>query len=119
MCVLCFFLLKDRNTGTNLNLVFEEFLEKMALIKIRAGENFKEHRHVIIVFTDGISSLLINSAVNNKKCSLTSCYHNVVVWFFFLALIISKNIVFLKKKRFCHCFSQQGLITWAVHQHPL
>nr|AYU71031.1 complement factor B [Oreochromis niloticus] len=44
----------DRNTGTNLNLVFEQFLEKMALIKIRAGEeNFKEHRHVIIVFTDG------------------------------------------------------------------
>lgn len=109
MCVLCFFLLKDRNTGTNLNLVFEEFLEKMALIKIRAGENFKEHRHVIIVFTDGISSLLINSAVNNKKCSLTSCYHNVVV-FFFLALIISKNIgFFLKKKGFVIVFHNRGL----------
>uniref|UniRef100_A0A669EIE7 C3/C5 convertase n=1 Tax=Oreochromis niloticus TaxID=8128 RepID=A0A669EIE7_ORENI len=64
------FAVGDRNTGTNLNLVFEQFLEKMALIKIRAGEeNFKEHRHVIIVFTDGISSLLINSAINNKKCS--------------------------------------------------
>lgn len=109
MCVLCFFLLKDRNTGTNLNLVFEEFLEKMALIKFQAGENFKEHRHVIIVFTDGISSLLINSAVNNKKCSLTSCYHNVVV-FFFLALIISKNIVFLKKKKgFVIVFHNRGL----------
>lgn len=96
MCVLCFFLLKDRNTGTNLNLVFEEFLEKMALIKIRAGENFEEHRHVIIVFTDGISSLLINSAVNNKKCSLTSCYHNM--GFFFLALIMSKNIGFATGK---------------------
>lgn len=109
MCVLCFFLLKDRNTGTNLNLVFEEFLEKMALIKIRAGENFKEHRHVIIVFTDGISSLLINSAVNNKKCSLTSCYHNVV-FFFFLALIISKNIgVFFKKKGFVIVFHNRGL----------
>ncbi|XP_004564127.2 complement factor B [Maylandia zebra] len=47
----------DRNTGTNLNLVFEEFLEKMALIKVRAGENFKEHRHVIIVFTDGAYNL--------------------------------------------------------------
>lgn len=85
MCALCFFLLKDRNTGTNLNLVFEEFLEKMALIKIRAGEeNFKEHRHVVIVFTDGISNLLINSAVNNKKCSLTSCYHNMGCFFFWL-----------------------------------
>lgn len=84
MPVLCFFLLKDRNTGTNLNLVFEKFLEKMALIKIRAGENFKEHRHVVIVFTDGISSLLINSAVNNKKCLLTSCYHNMGLLFFWL-----------------------------------
>ncbi|XP_051903114.1 complement factor B-like [Hippocampus zosterae] len=40
--------------GTDLNLVFMTFLERMALIKQRTGEEgFKEHRHVIILFTDG------------------------------------------------------------------
>ncbi|XP_035482334.1 complement factor B [Scophthalmus maximus] len=45
----------DRNNaGTDLNLVFTTFLERMAIIKQRSGdEGFKEHRHVIIVFTDG------------------------------------------------------------------
>ncbi|XP_070773763.1 complement factor B-like [Enoplosus armatus] len=44
----------DRNTGTDLNLVFKTFLEEMGVIKRRVGEKvFKEHRHVIIAFTDG------------------------------------------------------------------
>ncbi|XP_040907276.1 complement factor B-like [Toxotes jaculatrix] len=45
----------DKNTaGTDLNLVFKTFLERMAIIKRRVGdEGFKEHRHVLIVFTDG------------------------------------------------------------------
>lgn len=38
--------------GTNLNAVFEAFSEKMAIIKQREA-NFKEHQHVIIIFTDG------------------------------------------------------------------
>uniref|UniRef100_A0A671VIF6 C3/C5 convertase n=1 Tax=Sparus aurata TaxID=8175 RepID=A0A671VIF6_SPAAU len=48
------FVVGDKNTGTNLNLVFKTFEERMGLIKRRVGdEAFKEHRHVIIVFTDG------------------------------------------------------------------
>ncbi|XP_070839034.1 complement factor B-like [Chaetodon trifascialis] len=49
------FQIGDRNTaGTDLNLVFKTFLERMAIIKQRAGEEgFKEHRHVLILFTDG------------------------------------------------------------------
>uniref|UniRef100_A0A3B4ZS29 C3/C5 convertase n=1 Tax=Stegastes partitus TaxID=144197 RepID=A0A3B4ZS29_9TELE len=44
----------DRNTGTDLNQVFKIFMERMAIIKRRAGdEGFKEHRHVLIFFTDG------------------------------------------------------------------
>ncbi|KAJ4930198.1 hypothetical protein JOQ06_019204 [Pogonophryne albipinna] len=44
----------QKNTGTDLNLVFKNFLDKMAFIKQRVGtEQFKEHRHVIILFTDG------------------------------------------------------------------
>ncbi|KAM9788847.1 complement factor B-like [Neosynchiropus ocellatus] len=44
----------EKGYGTNLNLVFKTFLEKMALIKQRVGEElFKEHRHVLILFTDG------------------------------------------------------------------
>ncbi|XP_040006908.1 complement factor B-like [Xiphias gladius] len=44
----------DRNTaGTDLNLVFKTFLERMAIIKQRTGADFKEHRHVLIIFTDG------------------------------------------------------------------
>ncbi|KAJ0004507.1 hypothetical protein NQD34_010721 [Periophthalmus magnuspinnatus] len=38
--------------GTNLNAVFERILEKMAAIKIR-DSRFSEHKHVIILFTDG------------------------------------------------------------------
>ncbi|XP_062289674.1 complement factor B-like [Scomber scombrus] len=48
------FTIDTKNTaGTDLNLVFETFLEQMALIKQRAQDGFKEHRHVIIIFTDG------------------------------------------------------------------
>ncbi|XP_044079271.1 complement factor B-like isoform X2 [Siniperca chuatsi] len=49
------FKIGDKNTaGTDLNLVFKTFLERMAFIKQRVGdEGFKEHRHVLIVFTDG------------------------------------------------------------------
>ncbi|XP_072302249.1 complement factor B-like [Eucyclogobius newberryi] len=43
---------KDQ-AGTNLNKVFEKFLEKMALIKIQQSTDFEEHQHVIIIFTDG------------------------------------------------------------------
>ncbi|XP_070773244.1 complement factor B-like [Enoplosus armatus] len=45
----------DRNTdGKDLNLVFKTFLERMTLIKHRVGEEaFKEHHHVLIIFTDG------------------------------------------------------------------
>ncbi|KAM9348848.1 complement factor B-like [Symphorus nematophorus] len=40
--------------GKDLNLVFMTFLERMAMIKQRVGEDaFKEHRHVLIIFTDG------------------------------------------------------------------
>ncbi|XP_035522774.1 complement factor B-like [Morone saxatilis] len=45
---------KGDASGTNLNTVFETFLEQMGLIKRRVGEDaFKEHRHAVIVFTDG------------------------------------------------------------------
>ncbi|XP_069577993.1 complement factor B-like [Brachyistius frenatus] len=48
------FEIDDRNTGTNLNLVFMNFYEKMSIIKHQVGEEgFKEHRHAIIIFTDG------------------------------------------------------------------
>ncbi|XP_073336042.1 complement factor B-like [Pagrus major] len=48
------FVVGDKNTGTNLNQVFRTFEERMGLIKERVGEEaFKEHRHVIIIFTDG------------------------------------------------------------------
>ena len=51
----CVFGLPDRNTaGTDLNLVFKTFLERMAVIKrLVLDEGFKEHRHVLILFTDG------------------------------------------------------------------
>ncbi|KAM7374337.1 hypothetical protein PAMP_007003 [Pampus punctatissimus] len=49
------FVIGDRNTaGTDLNLAFRTFDERMGIIKQRVGEKaFKEHRHVLIVFTDG------------------------------------------------------------------
>uniref|UniRef100_UPI0037E91815 complement factor B-like n=1 Tax=Semicossyphus pulcher TaxID=241346 RepID=UPI0037E91815 len=48
------FVVGDRNTGTDLNMVFKTFLERMAFIKQQVGvEGFKEHRHVLIFFTDG------------------------------------------------------------------
>ncbi|XP_077402407.1 complement factor B-like isoform X2 [Vanacampus margaritifer] len=49
------FTIGNKNTaGTDLNLLFSTFLERIALIKQQQGyERFQEHRHVIIVFTDG------------------------------------------------------------------
>ncbi|KAM9348847.1 complement factor B-like, partial [Symphorus nematophorus] len=48
------FRLNDRTTGKDLNIVFQTFLERMAMIKLRVGEEaFKEHHHILIVFTDG------------------------------------------------------------------
>ncbi|KAM9847034.1 complement factor B-like [Aulostomus maculatus] len=47
----------DRNTGTDLNLVFTTFKERIAIIKERSKEGFKDHRHVIIVFTDGVYNM--------------------------------------------------------------
>ncbi|XP_041863649.1 complement factor B-like isoform X2 [Melanotaenia boesemani] len=43
----------DRNTGTNLYALFRRFEERMSFIQTRTKEKFKEHRHVIILFTDG------------------------------------------------------------------
>ncbi|KAF7643002.1 hypothetical protein LDENG_00246680, partial [Lucifuga dentata] len=39
--------------GTDLNLVFMTFTARLSFIKQRAGDGFKDHRHVFIVFTDG------------------------------------------------------------------
>ncbi|XP_038129941.1 complement factor B-like [Cyprinodon tularosa] len=44
----------NKNTGTDLNLVFKAFEGQMGFIKERVGkERFKDHRHVLIFFTDG------------------------------------------------------------------
>lgn len=56
--VVCFSL-KDKDPGTDLNLAFDHFLQQMAFIKQRVtAPKFKDHYHVIIVFTDGNFSLL-------------------------------------------------------------
>ncbi|XP_068571958.1 complement factor B-like [Cebidichthys violaceus] len=48
------FEVEGRNTGTDLNLLFTKFLERMSIIKLRVGEKvFKEHRHVLMIFSDG------------------------------------------------------------------
>ncbi|KAI3373649.1 hypothetical protein L3Q82_022239 [Scortum barcoo] len=47
------FVIEDRKSGTDLNGVFKTFLERMAIIKEHTKEGFKEHRHVLIIFTDG------------------------------------------------------------------
>ncbi|KAM4620927.1 complement factor B-like [Polymixia lowei] len=41
------------NAGTDLNQAFYTFLEDMAVIKQQTGKAFKDHRHVLIFFTDG------------------------------------------------------------------
>ncbi|XP_071402391.1 complement factor B-like [Centroberyx affinis] len=41
------------NAGTDLNLAFTTFLERIAVIKQQAGDGFKDHHHVLIFFTDG------------------------------------------------------------------
>ncbi|KAM6984111.1 complement factor B-like [Tautogolabrus adspersus] len=44
----------DRNTGTDMNLVLNTFLEQMAFLKQHVGvDGFKDHRHVLLLFTDG------------------------------------------------------------------
>ncbi|XP_013858624.1 complement factor B [Austrofundulus limnaeus] len=44
----------DKNTGTDLNAAFVKFEGEMAYIRDRVKpEAFKEHRHVLIMFTDG------------------------------------------------------------------
>ncbi|XP_041863654.1 complement factor B-like isoform X2 [Melanotaenia boesemani] len=44
----------DKATGSNLNLAFRTMKERMVMIKHRVGaEAFKEHRHVLVCFTDG------------------------------------------------------------------
>uniref|UniRef100_A0A3Q1F4Z4 C3/C5 convertase n=1 Tax=Acanthochromis polyacanthus TaxID=80966 RepID=A0A3Q1F4Z4_9TELE len=61
----------EKNTGTDLNIVFKTFLERMAVIKRRAGdEGFKEHRHVLIFFTDGNVSML---SFSNDRADLFYC----------------------------------------------
>ncbi|KAM6911649.1 complement factor B-like [Lycodopsis pacificus] len=47
------FKVEGRNTGTDLNALFMRFLERMSIIKRRARESFKEHRHVLMIFSDG------------------------------------------------------------------
>ncbi|XP_032431339.1 complement factor B-like [Xiphophorus hellerii] len=48
------FKIENKNTGTDLNLVFKTFENQMAFIKRQAGdEGFKAHRHALILFTDG------------------------------------------------------------------
>ncbi|KAM7397999.1 hypothetical protein PAMA_006057 [Pampus argenteus] len=48
------FVIGAKNTGTDLNLAFRTFDERMSIIKQRVGEKvFKEHRHVLIIFSDG------------------------------------------------------------------
>ncbi|XP_056910305.1 complement factor B-like isoform X2 [Takifugu flavidus] len=52
------FTVKAEHTGTDLNLAFKTILERMALIKQRVGEKtFEQHRHAIIVFTDGVYNM--------------------------------------------------------------
>ncbi|XP_008330978.1 complement factor B-like [Cynoglossus semilaevis] len=43
--------------GLGLNTVFTTFHEKMLIIKKRTEENFQQHRHVIILFSDGIYNM--------------------------------------------------------------
>lgn len=67
LCLSVFFL-KDRDGGTDLNLVFRHFLERMSFIKERVkAPVFKEQYHVIIVFTDGnfsVSMYVISCIIN-------------------------------------------------------
>ncbi|CAG00502.1 unnamed protein product [Tetraodon nigroviridis] len=52
------FKVNEEHTGTDLNLAFKTILVRMALIKQRVGEKaFEEHRHAIIVFTDGVYNM--------------------------------------------------------------
>ncbi|XP_060910841.1 complement factor B-like [Labrus mixtus] len=54
MTKLSNFEIEDRNTGTDLNLVLNTFLERMAIIKQQVGvDSFMDHRHVLLLFTDG------------------------------------------------------------------
>uniref|UniRef100_A0A8C2Z034 C3/C5 convertase n=1 Tax=Cyclopterus lumpus TaxID=8103 RepID=A0A8C2Z034_CYCLU len=62
------FKVDEKNTGTDLNLLFMTFLERMSIIKLRVGEKvFKEHQHVFILFTDG-------NIFSSKAANLTIIY---------------------------------------------
>ncbi|KAF7226759.1 complement factor B [Nothobranchius furzeri] len=48
----------DRNTGTDLNLAFKTFEDRMSFRKEQVGpEVFKEYRHTLIMFTDGVYNM--------------------------------------------------------------
>ncbi|XP_041656630.1 complement factor B-like [Cheilinus undulatus] len=58
----------DRNTGTDLNLAFKTFLERMAIIRQQVGvDRFKQRRHALIVFTDGAYNMGGSPAPTVKK----------------------------------------------------
>lgn len=55
------------HTGTDLNLAFSTILERMAIIKQRVGEEtFKQHRHTILLFTDGGSGFVTRASKGNQ-----------------------------------------------------
>lgn len=61
------------HTGTDLNLAFKTILERMALIKQQVGEKaFEQHRHAIIVFTDGGCSIT-SARREMNPCRNDSC----------------------------------------------
>lgn len=81
LCLSVFFL-KDRDGGTDLNLVFRHFLDRMAFIKERVKVPvFKEQYHVIIVFTDGNFSLSM---------------YQIHIWYLASLILIQINIKELK-----------------------
>lgn len=52
LCVLVHSLL-DKSTGTDVNAALKRFEDRMAWIEEREKENFRKHRHVFLLFTDG------------------------------------------------------------------
>lgn len=79
---LSVFFLKDRDGGTDLNLVFRHFLERMSFIKTRVkAARFKEQYHVIIVFTDG-----------NFSVSM----YQIHIWYLASLILIQINLKELK-----------------------
>lgn len=84
----------EKHTGTDLNRVFKTFLERMAFIKQRVGEErFKEHRHVIIVFTDGNFSFL--DSLNFFYCRQITAFNIIIETIYMVKFEI------LEKKNAC------------------